>query len=190
MPDTPITGALLLAAGRSERFGPQNKLLAPVAGEPMVRHALRLLRAPGIAAPLVVASAPEIAAEAARLGLEALMLPPGGPQSESLRAGLGQLRARGIGRLLVLLADMPFLTDADVARVLTAPPGQAVSAELDGAPLPPALFPAALFARLEALSDDRGAGAVLRALPGRIAVPVPPAHLRDIDLRSDLGGMC
>jgi molybdenum cofactor cytidylyltransferase len=76
-----------------------------------------------------------------------------------------------------------------VARVLTAPPGQAVSAELDGAPLPPALFPAALFARLEALSGDRGAGAVLRALPGRIAVPVPPAHLRDIDLRSDLGGM-
>ena len=36
-------------------------------------HAHLLLRAPGIAAPLVVASAPEIAAEAARLGLEALM---------------------------------------------------------------------------------------------------------------------
>ena len=36
-PDTTKAAAIILAAGRSERFGTDNKLLHPVNGEPMIR---------------------------------------------------------------------------------------------------------------------------------------------------------
>lgn len=49
---------LLLAAGASRRFGTENKLLAPLAGKPLVRHAGDAARAVPAALHFVVTSTP------------------------------------------------------------------------------------------------------------------------------------
>lgn len=179
----PITGAVVLAAGASHRFGAADKLLAPVRGEPMVQHALRLVLREDLAVRVVVTASGGVSAVAR--GVEVCAVPPGS-QSDSLRAGIAWLQARGAARALVLLGDMPFVTDADVSRILAAPHDRPACAVLDGTPMPPAAFPARLFGALMALTGDRGAGTLLRQLPDLIPIPLPPAHLHDIDRPADL----
>ena len=94
-------GVLLLAAGQSRRFGPRDKLLALLAGRPVVAHALDALALPEADFRLAVVSADPVAAIARKAGFDALPVAPGLPQADSLKAGLGWLRQRGITRLLV-----------------------------------------------------------------------------------------
>lgn len=171
--------AVLLAAGRSQRFGPSDKLGHMIDGQPMLAvsagnlaqcgadHLVAVLRDPGLAA----------------------MLPPPftcvicrGQQSDSLRAGLRAARQLGATRLLVALADMPYVPSALMRRVLAASDGirPACCAGQDGQPMPPACFPASWFDRIDALAGDRGAGALLRNGACRV-IRAEDAQLRDID---------
>lgn len=183
-------GVLLLAAGQSRRFGAQDKLLAPLAGRPVITHALEALALPEAAHRLAVVSAGPVAALARQAGFRTLALTPGLPQSASLVAGLGWLRPRGITRLLVALGDMPWLRPEDMRAILNLaaePEGErAACAALGDIPMPPALFPAAMFDALAALSGDRGAGGLLRMIPAARRLRLPGDRLRDIDRPGDL----
>ena len=179
-------GVLLLAAGQSRRFGPSDKLLAPLAGRPLIAHALDALTLPGAAFRLAVVSADPVAAMARQAGFETLAVAPGLPQADSLTAGLSWLRQRGITRLLVTLGDMPWLELADMRAILRLAEDQAACAACDDIPMPPALFPAAMFDALAALSGDRGAGRLLRAIPASHRLSLPAERLRDIDMPTDL----
>ena len=174
---------LLLAAGASRRFGPQDKLLAPLRGRPLVDHAAATMRAVPLDLRIAVVAS---AAVAARLeGFRIVTVAPGG-QAESLRAGVEA--AGGADRLLIALGDMPDVTPDHLARVLAAATDASPSASHDGASvLPPACFPRDLLPALAALHGDRGAGSLLRGLgPGQLVAA--PALLRDIDRPDDLGG--
>src|SRR5262245_59469974 len=61
---TPRVAAIVLAAGRSTRMGPQNKLLADIAGKPMVRRVVETALASKARPVLVVSGhqADEVAA--------------------------------------------------------------------------------------------------------------------------------
>ena len=91
-------GVLLLAAGQSRRFGPRDKLLALLAGRPVVAHALDALALPEADFRLAVVSADPVAAIARKAGFDALPVAPGLPQADSLKAGLGWLRQRLAGQ--------------------------------------------------------------------------------------------
>lgn len=188
------TVALILAAGLSRRFGAEDKLLFPLGGRPMVAHALDLIRGhPGIAATVLVASTEAVADLAVAHGARVVRVPPGTPQSGSLRAGMAALcdlgAAVGVTRLLVMLGDMPFVTVPDIDRLLEASEQLGCAcADLDGVPMPPAVFSPEAFDALASLEGDRGAGALLRAFPQAARVPCDPGHLRDIDRKDDLGG--
>ena len=102
---------IVLAAGQSRRMGKRNKLLEPVAGEPMVRHAVRAaVSAAGGGLPVVVVTGHERAeVEAALAGFDVAF-----SHNPDYGAGLSASLARGVAALpsgvegaIVCLADMP-----------------------------------------------------------------------------------
>ena len=179
-------GVLLLAAGQSRRFGPQDKLLAPLAGRPVVAHALDALALPEADFRLAVVSTDQVATITRQAGFDTLPVAPGLPQADSLKAGLDWLRQRGITRLLVALGDMPWLHVADMRAILKLAGDRAACAASGDIPMPPAVFPGSMFGALALLSGDRGAGALLQGVPASHRLSLPAARLRDIDTPADL----
>jgi molybdenum cofactor cytidylyltransferase len=113
---------LVLAAGRSSRMAPRNKLLEPIGGEKMVRRVAATAIASG-AEPVIVVSGHEAAAVAGALqGLDVTIVT--NPDyadglSTSLRTGLRALPA-GIDGALILLGDMPEVEASVLAALMAA----------------------------------------------------------------------
>ncbi|HEY0596656.1 nucleotidyltransferase family protein [Sphingopyxis sp.] len=181
---------VLLAAGRSRRFGSDDKLLAPVAGVPLAFHAA--MRIAELAPGRRIAVCPDadgvLAQRLIALGFEIVVnADAAAGLSRSLACGIA-VAARGTeAAALVVLADMPFVT-AEHLRTLLArfdPSAAPVVASTDGrTAMPPALFGRSLFGALQAGAGDRGGKALLE---GATLVTAPPGELADIDLPGDIG---
>ncbi|CAM3078694.1 NTP transferase domain-containing protein [Paracoccus nototheniae] len=176
-----IRTGLLLAAGASRRFGPQDKLLAPLRGQPLVAHAAQAMRSTDLDHRIAVIANPDLTPwlEGFRIILIAQ-----GQQSDSLRAGL---QAAGIpDRLLIVLGDMPDITAAHLSRIIATTTDDLPACSHDGrSPLPPACFPRQSLGALETLTADQGAARLLRQLPPAQYITAPTL-LRDIDHPEDL----
>ncbi|WP_435167471.1 nucleotidyltransferase family protein [Falsirhodobacter sp. 1013] len=173
-----IVGALL-AAGASRRFGAEDKLLAPLQGRPLVAHAAKRMTRAALDHCFAVVSSAEVAQA---VGVDTVMIPAGGGQADSLVAAVRHLPDTTT-HLLILLGDMPYLEDEDLALILSGDGPRCAVA--DGHVSPPALFPREWFPRLLTLRGDEGAGKLLRHHP-EAHCPLPPASLRDIDRPDDL----
>ncbi|MDO5622989.1 MAG: NTP transferase domain-containing protein [Paracoccus sp. (in: a-proteobacteria)] len=183
MPAFSDLAVLVLAAGASRRFGPQDKLLATQSGRPLAAHAFALAGGVPAAQRLAVTASPAVAALAHQAGLRALTVPPGGRQSDSLRAGIAALSPR-IGAVLILLADMPCLEPGDLAALLhLCAPACATNGIVA---MPPALLPRDWLADLPT-ATDQGARNLLRRIPQNRRIHLPTGHLHDIDVPSDFG---
>jgi molybdenum cofactor cytidylyltransferase len=118
----PRVGAILLAAGRGTRMGGPNKLLADVAGKPLVRHAAEAALG-SEASPVVLVTGHQ--AEAVEQVLADLPLVrvrnPDFAQglSTSLKAGLDAL-PEDIDGAVVMLGDMPRVSAALIDRLIAA----------------------------------------------------------------------
>ncbi|WP_306119047.1 MULTISPECIES: NTP transferase domain-containing protein [unclassified Roseitalea] len=177
---------LVLAAGRSTRFGGANKLLAPLDGPPVAAHVARAMGGVRLAHRAVVTAEPAVAA---LFGGFEVLSPRGGPrdQASSLALGVDRARALGADRLLIALADMPLVTTDLLTAVLDRCTTDRPSAASDGRRrCPPACFPQPVFPALAALRGDHGARALLAALPAEAVIAAPPQILVDIDTRQDL----
>ncbi|MDB6176374.1 nucleotidyltransferase family protein [Paracoccus sp. Z330] len=176
--------AVLLAAGKSSRFGRTDKLRAEISGTAILTHSANNLAKCGADALIAVISDPALAP----------LLPAGfqivtshGQQSDSLRAGIAAARDLGATRCLIALADMPFVTAELLKRVLAAANPEAPSAaSVDKGPMPPACFTSAHFDALGQISGDRGARQLLLSAPRCSLVPASAECLRDIDTVADL----
>ncbi|MGH7116385.1 MAG: NTP transferase domain-containing protein [Stellaceae bacterium] len=121
-PQGPRIGALLLAAGQSRRMGGPNKLLAEIAGVPMVaRVAQRLLASR--ARPIIVVlgnKADEIDAALGKLPIERVRNPDfADGLSTSLKRGIAALPP-DLDGALVCLGDMPLVTGRHLDRLIAA----------------------------------------------------------------------
>jgi molybdenum cofactor cytidylyltransferase len=121
-PPGPRIGALLLAAGQSRRMGGPNKLLAEVAGTPMVAHVARRLLA-SRARPIVAVLGNASEAVDAALG----KLPVERIRNTDFAQGLSTSLKCGISALpsdldgaLVCLGDMPLITGRHIDRLIAA----------------------------------------------------------------------
>ncbi len=117
------TLALVVAAGSGSRIGGTPKQFRPIAGRPLLTHALAALRHPRIdATRVVIGEGQEPAYRAAAAGLAAD--PPvvgGATRRQSVHNGLAALAAEGdVGRVLIHDAARPFLPAAVVDRLLDA----------------------------------------------------------------------
>ena len=115
----PSVAAVLLAAGLSRRMGPENKLLLPVAGEPMVRRCARALVESGVTSVTVVLGHEGEFVAAALAGLPVTFTRNADyydGRTSSVRAGLAA--APDADGHLMALADQPMLTGADIDQLL------------------------------------------------------------------------
>jgi CTP:molybdopterin cytidylyltransferase MocA len=175
---------LIPAAGAARRMRGADKLLEPVDGVPQLARAVRAARGSG-AAWAWVTLPPEAAARRAVLKgsrVKVIEVPDWQEGlAASLRAGARAAVAHRASALIVLLADLPEIEAADVARLIAAhekaPEAVWRGTGEDGTPGHPVLLPARLFAAVAALRGDEGAKAAIadetvRDLPleGRRAV--------------------
>lgn len=179
--------AVLLAAGRSERFG-SDKLLALADGEPVAVRAARQLGSAGSRLRIAVCRGGSPVADLlAASGYEIVVNPdPARGLSSSLALGIGRADLAGADAALVALGDMPFVPASHFGALLAAfDPAETpiVASARDGAAMPPALFARAHFARLCAARGDRGGRALLA---GAKLVAATPRELADIDHPDDL----
>lgn len=177
--------AVVLAAGASSRFG-ADKLLHPLNGKPLATHAADILVGLPFAYRFaVIPAGNEARAEIfANRGFDLIQnADPGQGLSSSLALGAGMAAALGAEALLLMLADMPFITRAHLSLLIGAAGKGPVATEHDGVRSPPAIFPSAMYADLMALSGDRGARPLL---DGAFAILADAAMVRDIDTMADL----
>jgi len=173
--------AILLAAGLSRRFGPDDKLMSDRGGRPLVDHAAATLAALPFARHIAVvrAGAPRLHALLVARGFA--IVTNDAPESGMAHSlALGIAAAGDAAAALIALGDMPDVP-AMHFRALCAhvEPEYPVAASLGLARVTvPAAFAAARFATLRALSGDRGAQGLL---DGGATVAIDPQLLADID---------
>ncbi|PWR05671.1 molybdopterin-guanine dinucleotide biosynthesis protein A [Micromonospora acroterricola] len=192
MPDPPVIAGLLLAAGAGRRYG-RPKALVELAGEPLVRRGIRLLRDGGCAPVHVVLGA----------GADELPELPGAVpvRHDRWREGLGSSLRRGLASLpadapavVVILVDQPLISPVAVRRMRGAHAGGAAVAVATyaGRPGHPVLLGRATWPLLDAYAvGDRGARDLLRARPDLVVeVPCDDAGSPvDVDTPADLPRM-
>ncbi|MBO1074452.1 NTP transferase domain-containing protein [Roseomonas marmotae] len=182
--------ALVLAAGRSSRMAPLNKLLVRDAeGRPMVARVVDNILASG-ARPVVVVTGHERQQVEAALAGKAVTLVPAedfaSGLSASLKAGLAALPPQAEG-VVICLGDMPLVPGAAIDRMLAAfdpEEGRAiVQPSYQGRPGNPVLWSREFLPEMMALTGDTGARRLLVRHAERVAeVEMPDdAVLRDFD---------
>ncbi|MBU6165796.1 MAG: NTP transferase domain-containing protein [Alphaproteobacteria bacterium] len=175
-------GALLLAAGRSSRFGGEHKLLALWRGQPLVAHVADAIAAAGLPPPLVVLGHDGERVRAALAGRAARFV-----VAADWADGMGRSLAAGIAAVpadwdaaLVCLADMPAV-EAGLIAALAAAAGDVVMPTWDGRRGHPVRWPRAAFGRLRQLSGDQGGRALLADFAVTEVAAPSPACLIDVD---------
>jgi molybdenum cofactor cytidylyltransferase len=189
--------AIVLAAGRSTRMGGPNKLLAEIAGRPLVRIAVEQALASRAKPVIVVTGHERERVEAALKGLPVqfvhnpdFAIGLGG----SVRTGIAAVPAAADGAV-VCLGDMPQVDAALIDRLITAfAPEQgalAVMPTMDGQRGNPVLWSRRFFPDLMAIEGDIGARNLISRY-GEAVVEVPVTGngaLVDVDTPEALRGV-
>jgi molybdenum cofactor cytidylyltransferase len=186
-----VIAALLLAAGRSTRFG-GDKLLAPLHGRPVLFWSAAAI-APEVDALYVVVPADAPARVTAMGGIRCVVVEHPGRDAgmaSSIAAGIAAL-APEVDAVVIALADQP-LAAPEVVRQLCARwreggVAAVVPCYQDGRGNP-VLFGRSSFEALGALAGDIGARIHLQALGDTVAVvPVDGTAPLDVDTPDALG---
>ncbi|SDO26929.1 molybdenum cofactor cytidylyltransferase [Methylobacterium phyllostachyos] len=191
----PEIGTILLAAGRGTRFGPEPKLLVPLDGKPLVRHAAEAALGAGPRPVVVVLGAHADAVRAALDGLELIRV--ANPDyaaglATSLRAGIRALPA-SCAAAVVVLGDMPRVTAAHIDRLVAAfadgEPAAVVPVQDGRSGNPVLLNLRRLGAEIANLRGDHGAGPLLRGRTDVLEIPGDAATGLDIDTPAALAAL-
>ena len=182
MAESVQVACIVLAAGRSTRMGAANKLLADIAGAPMVRRVVAAALASRARPVLVVTGHQGGEVRAALAGLEVTFVDNrdfATGLASSLKAGVRAVPA-GCDGALVLLGDMPQIGAEHLDRLIAAFAAEA------GAPIVvpahkgrqgnPVLWPAAFFPELLQLEGDAGAKGLIGTHADRV---------REVDIGTD-----
>lgn len=170
----PAIAAIVLAAGLGSRYraaagegAPPSKMLADWRGAPLVRHVAEAALGGGLSPVIVVTGHAGETVAAALAGLDVRCVDNPAYETglaSSLKAGVAALPAEVAG-VVVLLGDMPAVSPALIARLVSAfraaPDKAAVVPLVEGRRGNPVLLARALFPALATLEGDRGAGPLL-----------------------------
>jgi molybdenum cofactor cytidylyltransferase len=191
-PGTSAITAVVLAAGAASRFG-SVKLLAPLAGRPILQHVLDALHGAGLTDIVVVLGDDAAAIESAIewQGERRVSNPdPARGLSSSVGIGLAAVPAES-ARVLIVLGDQPAISPETIRTLLEQPedssrPVVVARYEDDSARNPVLLARAALSLVAEA-TGDRGLGPVLAAHPELVREVIVSGSNPDVDTPADVG---
>jgi len=156
----PICGAIILAAGLSQRMGDMHKLLAPLGEKTVIAHSLTHIQAAGFARPIVVIGARAEEMRAALQHYDVHFV-----EAEAYQSGLAHSLAAGLHVVphewraaLICLGDMPFVTPATLRALAIHPADQdhVVVPTYQGQRGNPVRWGRAYFAALSQLQGDVG----------------------------------
>jgi molybdenum cofactor cytidylyltransferase len=189
--ELPVAG-VVLAAGASTRFG-RNKLLLQLGGDSLVRRAAKAALE-GCLDPVVVVlghEADQIGEELSGLPVRAVVNPDyARGMNTSVQAGVEAV-PEDVPALVVLLADMPFVTGDMIARVVQAyrqTRAPLVVSDYGGVHAPPTLYSRPLFRELGGSEGDGcGRRVVRRHAEEAVRVSWPSDMLADVDREEDWG---
>ncbi|MDC1120422.1 molybdopterin-binding/glycosyltransferase family 2 protein [Alphaproteobacteria bacterium] len=161
---------MLLAAGQSRRMGGQNKLLADIAGKPMVRHVAEAMCDAGIDDLTVVIGhqADQVAAALDQLPVNLVFNPQfAAGQGHSVAAGITGLDD-SVTDVVIALGDMPLVSVETLRQLIAA--HQACTDHQRRITLPsaagkrgnPVIWGSAFFPELKQLRGDAGGRQVLQ----------------------------
>ena len=168
-PAVPRVGIALLAAGQASRMGPsgRHKLLAEFHAKPLIRLMAERVVAAQADARVVVTGhrAAEIRSALSGFSIETIDNPDyASGMASSLKSGLAAMAGR-IDGLMVMLADMPGVTTADLDAMIEAfraaggrPVIRAVAGGKRGNPV---ILPASTFEAIMKLEGDIGARPII-----------------------------
>lgn len=176
---------VLLAAGRSQRFGDiGSKLDQDFLGRPLGLHVAVALEDMPFKQRLAIVGNLDL--DYSQHDFTVVHNPDRDlGMATSVQVGVRRAQELGAGAILVALADMPRLTAAHIYRMFDASDGDmTVVASSDGvAPKPPALFGSGQFQCLLDLAGDTGARDLVQG--GRHVITTP-AELIDVDTPEEL----
>ena len=185
------TGALVLAAGAGSRFG-GGKLVAPLAGRPVLQHVLDTMDAAGLVDVVVVLGpdAPVIEAAIAWRSERRVVNPdPERGLSSSLQVGMAAF-ADDTDAVLIALGDQPLVAVGTIRALLDAPrdPSRPVVVPAYAGDLGrnPVLLRREAFPLAGEAAGDRGLGPVLAAHPETVQVIPISGDNPDVDTQADL----
>lgn len=182
-------GALVLAAGRSSRFG-RNKLAEPMTdGRTVLQATLETIQSLSIPVAVVASADSDYAQHlASSYGVDICVFAGESPGlGDSIACGVS-LRSHWQG-WLICLGDMPWIQAATVEAILSAADqASLVAPTFEGRRGHPVFFAGQYGPELSSLSGDMGArGVVARHAAALKEIPVPDsAILRDVDYPTDL----
>lgn len=180
----------ILAAGQGSRFGGR-KLEATINDQMIGTMTAARLGGLNFGARFVVADPThgELSEKFAALGF-ALVANDQSAAGLSRSVSLAAQAAKNtkMQALLICLADMPNVPPEHIAEMVAALGNgtRAISSSLDEMPMPPALFPRALWARLEILSGGEGAKPLLA---DAILIKADAWSMADVDIVEDLAAI-
>ncbi|MBY6152715.1 nucleotidyltransferase family protein [Vannielia litorea] len=164
---------LILAAGAASRMAPRDKLLEPIHGKPLLTRVAEM--ACKVSDFTLVALPPDRPARFAAIedtGARPLTVRNAAEgMNASLRAGLEALPHSPA--FMLLLADLPELTEDDLHAVITnyeTHPDALIwrGATEDGKPGHPVIFSSKLYGKIEQLQGDDGAKSVVATAGDRV----------------------
>lgn len=182
-------GGVILAAGGSTRMGEPKQLLE-VGSELLVHAAVRAALEGGCDPVCVVTGHARAEVEAAVCDLRPLLV-----HNEYWQRGMGSSIRLGVravqpvSAVVVLASDQPAVTGETIRALIEchAQVGQPIVASHYSDTLGiPALFGQSCFMELQSLPDERGAKAVIEALPTRVMPFHFPGGAFDLDTPEDL----
>ncbi len=186
-------GAVVLAAGKSERFGRENKLLHEIDGAPLLRRVVLAFVAAGISEIVVVLG---YEADAVKRCLDGLSV--GTVRNADYEEGMGVSLACGASVLdqasldgvFLCVGDLPYLSDFHIDVVRHAFEDSAGSACVvpgyQGIRGHPVCLPASYLPELKKLSGDEGARRLFSKGDSRVLFVELPDDgcIRDMDSRA------
>lgn len=175
------TVVVLLCAGLSRRYGVGNKLLALLDDKPLVTHAAELCATIPFAGKIAVVPPRETELHGllSSAGFDLVInSDPASGKDCSIRLGLAAAQELGARGALILLGDMPHVTQAHLRRLSAkAQPGDAAISKADDILSPPVLMSAETAERVISRDDCS-----VRTCLGRpIAVAATRVTLADYD---------
>lgn len=186
--------AILLAAGDGARFTGSDKLLAPLAGVPVIVHAARGLRHADVGEMIVVTRSRDEARRRALAQFVPRFVTNDAPgQAASLACAIAAVDEGSTGAI-VMPADMALMRPQIVDRLIgrfSQLQGEAILAAVaGGAPRPPVVWPRALFGDLMRLEGDSGGRQLFQRHRDKLALlelaTGDDDAFTDIDTREDL----